>query len=91
MPTYVYECTACSEQTELIQKATDAPLEACPECGCKVRKLLFPVGIVFKGSGFHVNDYAKPGRGKDSESSSESKPADSSQKADKKEPAASTS
>ncbi len=85
MPTYVYECTACSEQTELIQKVTDAPLETCPQCGGRVRKVLFPVGIVFKGPGFHVNDYAKPSR-KDAEPSAESKPAASS---DKKETVAS--
>lgn len=59
MPTYVYECTACSEQTELVHKVSDPPLEACPSCGGMVRRVLFPVGIVFKGSGFHVNDYAK--------------------------------
>jgi len=84
MPTYVYECTACSEQTELVKKVTDAPLETCPQCGGRVRKVLFPVGIVFKGSGFHVNDYAKPGR-KAAESSAESKPVASP---DKKETAA---
>ena len=61
MPTYVYECTECSEQTELVQKVTDAPLQTCPKCGGKVRKLLFPAGIVFKGSGFYVNDYGKQG------------------------------
>lgn len=80
MPTYVYECTACSKQTELVQKVTDAPLETCPQCGGKVRKLLFPVGIVFKGPGFHVNDYAKPGQKAAAESSAESKPAASSDK-----------
>jgi predicted nucleic acid-binding Zn ribbon protein len=25
-----------------------------------VRKVFRPVGIIFKGSGFHVNDYRKP-------------------------------
>jgi putative regulatory protein, FmdB family len=48
MPTYVYQCKACSEQTELVQKMTDPPLSECPSCGGEVRKLLFPPGIVFK-------------------------------------------
>lgn len=57
MPTYVYECKSCARQTELVQKVSDPPLKKCPECGGPVKKLLFPVGIVFKGSGFYVTDY----------------------------------
>jgi len=36
---------------------TDEPLVECPECKGKIARMLFPVGIMFKGSGFHVNDY----------------------------------
>lgn len=57
MPTYVYECKECAQQTELIQKVSDPPLESCPSCHGAVRKVLFPVGIVFKGPGFYVTDY----------------------------------
>lgn len=69
MPTYVYQCKSCSRQTELFQKISDLPLKECPECGGEVRKLLFPPGIVFKGSGFHVNDYRKPDPARASEKS----------------------
>lgn len=56
MPTYEYACTACGERTEAKQKFTDPPLETCPICGGKLRKLYSPVGIVFKGSGFYSTD-----------------------------------
>lgn len=57
MPTYVYECKACKHQFETVQKITDEPLKVCPKCKGEVARVLFPPAIVFKGSGFHVNDY----------------------------------
>lgn len=59
MPTYGYRCTACDHEFEVFQKITDEPMKECPECRGELRKMLFPVGIVFKGSGFHINDYKK--------------------------------
>lgn len=38
---------------------TDPALTTCDECGGTLKKVLYPVGIQFKGSGFYVNDYAK--------------------------------
>ncbi|MBI2842958.1 MAG: zinc ribbon domain-containing protein [Armatimonadetes bacterium] len=60
MPTYEYECNDCGHRFEVFQKITDDPVTACEKCSGQVRKVLFPVGILFKGSGFHVNDYRKP-------------------------------
>lgn len=57
MPTYVYACKNCEHQFEIFQKMTDEPLTDCPECKGEVARVLFPPGIVFKGSGFHINDY----------------------------------
>ncbi len=62
MPTYGYECAVCKEQFEVMQKITDEPLKVHEGCGGPLRRLLYPVGIVFKGPGFHVNDYGKSGR-----------------------------
>jgi putative FmdB family regulatory protein len=59
VPTYEYACTACGERTEAKQSFHDAPLEECPVCGGKLRKLYSPVGIVFKGSGFYSTDARK--------------------------------
>jgi putative FmdB family regulatory protein len=59
MPLYEYECDACGHRFEVIQKFSDPPLEACPKCGSRIRKLLAPPAIQFKGSGWYITDYAK--------------------------------
>lgn len=59
MPIYEYACTSCGERTEAKQGFDDPPLEDCPHCGGKLRKLFSPVGIVFKGSGFYSTDAKK--------------------------------
>ena len=56
MPTYGYRCIACGHEFERVQKMTDAPVATCETCGSPVKKILYPVGISFKGSGFYVND-----------------------------------
>ncbi len=56
MPTYEYECQACHERLEAVQKFSDAALSTCPKCGGELRKVFSAVGIVFKGSGFYKND-----------------------------------
>lgn len=38
----------------------DDPITACPTCPGTVKRLLYPVGIVFKGSGWYINDSRKP-------------------------------
>ena len=58
MPLYEYECTACGERTELIQRLSDPPLAECPVCGEQVKKLLSAPSFQFKGSGWYVTDYA---------------------------------
>src|SRR6266536_1831254 len=73
MPTYEYQCRECSGRVEAFQKMSDEPLTICADCGGPLRRLLFPVGIVFKGSGFYVNDYKKEnGNGSRSEKKDES-------------------
>lgn len=62
MPTYGYKCTECKHEFELMQKITDEPIRECEKCGGEVKKMIFPVGIAFKGSGFHINDYRRPGK-----------------------------
>lgn len=56
MPVYEYACTECGEQLEVRQSFTDAALTVCPACSGRLRKVLSPVGVVFKGSGFYRND-----------------------------------
>jgi len=57
MPTYEYLCKTCSHRFETWQKMTDDPLEICPECGGYIRRVYYPAGIVFKGSGFYKTDH----------------------------------
>ena len=68
MPTYGYRCGTCGHQFEIIQRISDEPLTTCPKCQGKLAKILYPVGISFKGSGFYTTDYK--GSGKSSETSS---------------------
>jgi putative FmdB family regulatory protein len=58
MPTYEYVCRACSNRFEIWQKMTDESLTTCPECGGVIRRVLFPAGVVFKGSGFYKTDHS---------------------------------
>jgi len=61
VPTYEYRCDACGATYELFQKMSDPPLETCEACGSPVRKVLYPVAIHFKGSGFYTTDYGRSG------------------------------
>ncbi len=59
MPTYDYECSACSHAMELFQSITAKHIRKCPECGKLKLKRLIGAGstIIFKGSGFYQTDY----------------------------------
>ncbi len=59
MPVYVYRCDTCGLTFERRQRITDPPLADCPECDGHVHRIIQPVGIVFKGSGFYVTDNRK--------------------------------
>ena len=65
---------------------SDPPVESCEVCGASpVEKVLFPVAVHFKGSGFYSTDYGRGGRkgSKDGDSSStDSKPASETKKKD---------
>ena len=88
MPIYEYRCPN-GHTFEMFQRMSDPPAETCVTCGAgPVEKLLFPVAVHFKGSGFYSTDYGrsrKRGGGKESsdgggggeKSSSESKSSES--------------
>ena len=59
MPNYEYKCNECGHVFSLFQSMKDEPIKECPECKGEVRKLFGASGIIFKGSGFYVNDYKK--------------------------------
>jgi putative FmdB family regulatory protein len=79
VPIYEYRCPN-GHTFELFQKMSDPPAEACVVCDASpVEKLLFPVAVHFKGSGFYSTDYgrgkakAKDAKEGSSESSTETK------------------
>jgi putative FmdB family regulatory protein len=61
MPTYEYYCTACSKTSEIVQAITEGRKRKCPQCGVLKLKRIISAGInvLFRGSGFYVNDYKK--------------------------------
>jgi putative FmdB family regulatory protein len=64
LPIYEYECEACNHKFEVIQKVSDKPIKKCVLCQGKVHKILSAPGLLFKGSGWYVTDYANPERKK---------------------------
>lgn len=71
MPIYEYRCEQCGETIEVFQKMSDDPLEVCERCGGRLRKVLHPVAIHFKGSGFYTTDYGRTSKGRSAKDSSE--------------------
>jgi putative FmdB family regulatory protein len=56
MPTYTYQCDSCGHGFEAVQRFADDPLSECPQCGASIRRVIQPVGVVFKGSGWYITD-----------------------------------
>lgn len=97
MPTYAYRGSSCDHEFDTFQKFADAPLSGCTICGGPVRRVVQPVGVVFKGSGWYINDSRKsstPKSGATDKSetpaaaaATEAKEATASDKSDSKSPA----
>jgi putative FmdB family regulatory protein len=101
MPIYEYKCEN-GHVFDVIQRMSDEALTACQECGAPAVRVLHPVAVHFKGSGFYNTDYGKkkggagsasegPGESKsDGASSSDSKSSDSETSTDSKPKASTT-
>ncbi len=83
MPTYEYQCKTCGHQFEQMQRFSDPPLTECPKCSGQIRRVIFPAGVIFKGSGWYITDSRK------SSASETGDKADKADKADKGDGAAS--
>ncbi len=83
MPIYEYKCTN-GHVFDVIQKMADEPLTECQECGAPAERVLHPVAIHFKGSGFHNTDYGKKKTGANGSSSDGSSSEGSKDSSDSK-------
>lgn len=58
MPIYSYKCTACQQELDVLQKISDPPPAACPQCGAPALvKQLTAAGFQLKGSGWYATDF----------------------------------
>jgi putative FmdB family regulatory protein len=76
MPTYDYQCLSCGHRFEYFQSITSDALPHCPrnECiqeeeekkgtGEVIRMVSGGAGLLFKGEGFYLTDYARKGGSK---------------------------
>jgi putative FmdB family regulatory protein len=64
VPTYDYQCDACSHQFEARQRISAEPLTECPSCRGPVRRLIAPAPFILKGRGWYVTDYPSETRKK---------------------------
>lgn len=92
MPVYDYKCSKCGKVFEYKQSINDEPLKKCPESVCECsekgqgnvsRVFSKNIGLVFKGSGFYLTDYAN--KNGNSISNGESKKSDAKKTDTKKE------
>ena len=99
MPIYEYRCPN-GHTFEIFQRMSDPPSEVCVTCGAgPVEKILFPVAVHFKGSGFYSTDYGKgnkkpkdkDGDTTDSKDKSADKPAEKTASETKPKPPADAS
>jgi putative FmdB family regulatory protein len=56
VPTYDYQCRTCGNTIEVIHPMTEDGPAACEVCGGQLRRILYPAGIIFRGSGFYKTD-----------------------------------
>lgn len=77
MPIYGYKCER-GHAFEVRQRFSDEPLTSCQVCGAPVHKVLYPVSVHFKGSGFYNTDYGTKRRAREAKEHKEAQAAASS-------------
>jgi len=60
VPIYEYRCRN-GHSFEAFQNMSDDPLASCEVCDAPVERVLHPVAVHFKGSGFYSTDYKGKG------------------------------
>lgn len=63
MPIYVYRCSHCGHQQDVLQKISDPRLTTCPACGREAyEKQVTAAGFRLKGSGWYETDFRGGGK-----------------------------
>ena len=86
MPIYEFVCESCGRIVERLQKLTDPPPDACPECGGKMAKIMSRNSFQLKGGGWYRDLYSSTSG--TAKSSTDGKPAATETKKDTPAPAA---
>ncbi len=77
MPFYEYECQACGEHHEALQKISEAPLKKCPSCGkLRLKKLISAPVFRLKGGGWYETDFKSDGEKKRNLAGDDKPPSD---------------
>jgi len=85
MPTYDYFCEKCDKTYEFFQSMSDDPIQKCSVCSSKIRRLVSGgTGLIFKGTGFYLTDYAKSKSKKSGKSENSKNDKNSTKKKSKK-------
>ena len=88
MPTYSYHCDTSDHDFDIVQRFSDDALTVCPECGGSVRRVIQPVGVGFKGSGWYINDSRKSSSSEGGSSGSGAKKSEKSESSNSSEKSA---
>ncbi len=83
MPIYEYRCEK-GHTFEVLQSFTDDPVTECEKCGRPVQRVLHPVAVHFKGSGFYNTDYGTRKRQRETKAAADSGAEKSSAKSKEK-------
>jgi putative FmdB family regulatory protein len=81
VPIYDYRCDECGHRFSAVQSFSEGPVEKCPNCGKRPRRLITAPAIVFKGGGWYKTDSRTAPKESDGTSSDSGK-ADKAEKKD---------
>jgi putative FmdB family regulatory protein len=90
VPIYEYQCTNCGRTVEVMQRITDEPLQKCPSCKGRLRRLISLTSFQLKGTGWYATDYKDKGKKVKAEKPAEKSSEKKEPKADKKSEETST-
>ena len=89
MPIYEYQCEACGQVSEELQKFSDPPLTTCKHCCGNLNKLISHSAFHLKGSGWYVSEYGnKKPNSATSNAPASTEPAPTEKKSEASAPAA---